>query len=192
MNTRRTISILVTLFVILGVFAVAISNKPTTDTTKVADQSGVTNPNQPTDTQGTVSNSVPYKYRNGEDEGEGGEDDYPVKAQVTPPIDTTKQTVSSYKDGTYSATGNYDSPGGPDSLKVTLTIKSGVVTSSSVVMYPGDRRSAKYMQMFESGYQAQVVGKNLGSIYLSYVSGSSLTPIGFNDALNKIKSQAKA
>lgn len=45
MNTRRTISILVTLFVILGVFAVAISNKPTTDTTKVADQSGVTNPN---------------------------------------------------------------------------------------------------------------------------------------------------
>lgn len=191
MNTRRTISILVTLFVILGVFAVAISNKPA-DTSNVADQSGVTNPNQPTDTQGTVSNSVPYKYRNGEDEGEGGEDDYPVKAQVTPPIDTTKQTVSSYKDGTYSATGNYDSPGGPDSLKVTLTIKSGVVTSSSVVMYPGDRRSAKYMQMFESGYQAQVVGKNLGSIYLSYVSGSSLTPIGFNDALNKIKSQAKA
>lgn len=191
MNTRRTISILVTLFVILGVFAVAISNKPT-DTTKVADQSGVTNSNQPTDTQGTVSSGVSNTYRNGEDEGEGGEDDYPVQTQVTPPIDTTKQTVSSYKDGTYSATGNYDSPGGPDSLKVTLTIKSGVVTSSSVVMYPGDRRSAKYMQMFESGYQAQVVGKNLGSISLSYVSGSSLTPIGFNDALNKIKSQAKA
>jgi hypothetical protein len=54
-----------------------------------------------------------------------------------------------------------------------------------------DGRSERYHNMFISGYQQYVVGKNIASVYLTKVSGSSLTPSGFDDALTQIKSQAK-
>jgi hypothetical protein len=36
-----------------------------------------------------------------------------------------------------------------------------------------------------------VVGKNIDEVNLGKVSGSSLTPIGFNNAIEDIRSQAK-
>jgi uncharacterized protein with FMN-binding domain len=107
----------------------------------------------------------------------------------TPVADTTKKT---YKDGTYTAIGSYNSPGGPDKISITLTLKNNIVTSVSAIPMAGDPKSEKYQQTFISGYQTFVVGKNIDTIKLTNVSGSSLTPIGFNDALEKIKVQAKA
>jgi len=37
-----------------------------------------------------------------------------------------------------------------------------------------------------------VIGKNIADVQLSRVSGSSLTPEGFNNALATIKSQAQS
>lgn len=51
--------------------------------------------------------------------------------------------------------------------------------------------SRKYMSKFSSGYKSLVVGKNISTLSLGKVSGSSLTGKGFNDALSKIKAQAK-
>lgn len=107
----------------------------------------------------------------------------------TPVADTTRKT---YKDGTYTAIGSYNSPGGPDKISITLTLKNNIVTSVSAIPMAGDPKSEKYQQTFISGYQTFVVGKNIDTIKLTNVSGSSLTPIGFNDALAKIKEQAKA
>jgi hypothetical protein len=45
--------------------------------------------------------------------------------------------------------------------------------------------------MFESGIGAVVVGKNINTLNVSRVAGSSLTSMGFNDALTKIKAAAK-
>ena len=84
------------------------------------------------------------------------------------------------------------SPGGEDHIAVTLTIANDIVTAASVTPEAGDHTSARYQQKFISGYQGYVVGKNISSIYLTKVSGASLTPKGFNDALNQIKAQAKA
>ena len=108
----------------------------------------------------------------------------------TPPIATTKQYI--YKDGTYTATGSYMSPGGEDQVTVTLTIAKDIVTDVSVTPGAQDRTSQRYQQRFIAGYKQYVVGKNIASLNLGVISGSSLTPIGFNAALTQIKAQAKA
>ena len=123
------------------------------------------------------------------------EQNLPATTPATPqssPADTAKKSVSIYKDGTYSATGSYMSPGGPDQIAITLTIANDIVTDVSATPEPGDGTSARYQNKFVSGYKQYVVGKNIADINLSAVSGSSLTPQGFNDALAQIKTQAKA
>jgi len=107
-----------------------------------------------------------------------------------PVVDMPKKMMSPYKDGSYTAIGTYDSPGGLDQLTVSLTLKAGIVTAAQVVSGANDRESARYQQRFISGYTPYVVGKSIDSIRLAAVSGSSLTPVGFNNALAKIKAQA--
>jgi uncharacterized protein with FMN-binding domain len=119
----------------------------------------------------------------------------PETTPVTPPVvaDTSTKrvvTTSKYKNGNYSAVGGYDSPGGYDQLGVSLTLQNDIVTSVTATAMAQDRTSLRYEQRFISGFQSYVTGNNIDSISLSVVSGSSLTPIGFNDALSKIKAQA--
>jgi len=114
----------------------------------------------------------------------------PIITQTTP-ADKPKKSSSVYKDGTYSATGSYMSPGGYQQLGVSVTLKNDIIESASVTNMASDGRSERYQNMFISGYQQYVVGKNIASVYLTKVSGSSLTPSGFDDALTQIKSQAK-
>lgn len=122
----------------------------------------------------------------------------PTVAEATPtPVASvadsgTPATASSYKDGSYSAVGQYRSPGGQQRLNVSLTVKDGTVTAAQVSEGAQDPESRSYQEMFIGGYQAQVVGHALDSLQLSRVSGSSLTPQGFNDAVAQIKTQAKA
>ena len=49
-----------------------------------------------------------------------------------------------------------------------------------------------WQQQFASGYESYVVGKSLSTLKLTKVSGSSLTPIGFNAAVADIQTQAKS
>lgn len=98
--------------------------------------------------------------------------------------------TSGYKDGTYTATGDYQSPSQAEQITITVTLKNGVITDTSATNGAPDPTSQKFQNQFISGYKQQVVGKNINDVTLSRVSGSSLTPTGFNDALSKIKTQA--
>jgi hypothetical protein len=109
---------------------------------------------------------------------------------TVPPV--TKPSVSAYKDGTYSADGHYVSPGGAQTLHVTLTLTNDVVTAATVTDGSIDPESRHYQQIFIASYKSQVVGKDISTLNLSKVSGSSLTPGGFDDAVAKIKIAAKA
>jgi uncharacterized protein with FMN-binding domain len=113
----------------------------------------------------------------------------PVIPPTPPPIDIPK---SVYKDGTYSAIGSYMSPGGYDQIGVSVTLKNDIITGASVTNMGVDRRSQRYQDQFISGYQQYVVGQNIANVFLTKISGASLTPSGFNDALTQIKAQAKA
>lgn len=103
-----------------------------------------------------------------------------------------KTTAVSFKDGTYSATGNYASPGGSESIDVTLSLKENVVTSVVVTPKAENPASKNWQARFISGVEKVVVGKKISEINLNEVSGSSLTPKGFMDALEKIKMEAGA
>ncbi len=101
-------------------------------------------------------------------------------------------TPSNYKDGTYTATGEYSSPGGDESINITVTLSNNIVTSTSAVSGANDPTAASYQSDFINGYKQYVVGKNINTIKLSNVAGSSLTPQGFDNALQQIEQQAKA
>lgn len=176
-NLQKNIGIFIGSVVILGVlFATVVLGKQSSNSsTPVADQTSSNNSNPKTN----PTNSQNQKTT-------------PVVITQTPPIDTPKKATYLYKDGTYSATGSYMSPGGMDKLSVTLTLKNDIITSVSVTPQAGDRTSSRYQNMFISGYQQYVLGKDIANVSLTKVSGSSLTPKGFDDALKQIKSQAIA
>lgn len=97
---------------------------------------------------------------------------------------------TSYKDGSYSASGSYRTPQTTETIYVTVTVKNGDVIDSAIQQTPQESASAEYQAEFKNNYRPFVVGKKLSDIRLSHVSGSSLTSGGFNAALDEIKSQA--
>ena len=105
---------------------------------------------------------------------------------------TTTAAMAAYKNGIYSAVGDYMSPGGAEQIDVKVTLKDNVITDAVVVSKATRPNSKLFQGMFVSNFKGQVVGKNIDEVKLTKVSGSSLTPKGFNDALEKIKSQAKS
>lgn len=113
----------------------------------------------------------------------------------TPPAATesgTTATAGMYKDGTYTETGSYTTPGGPESITITVTLANGVITATSAEGSGGSGNTIEYQGKFIGGYRDQVVGKKIDDVSLSRVSGSSLTSQGFNKALDAIKKDAQS
>lgn len=98
---------------------------------------------------------------------------------------------SGYKDGTYSADGNYVSPNGTETVGVQLTLASGTVTDVQITQHPSNPNTRKFQGEFAGGIADQVVGKKIDDINVSKVAGSSLTSGGFNQALEQIKTEAQ-
>lgn len=95
-----------------------------------------------------------------------------------------------YADGQYEAIGQYTSPGGGETIDVSVSIADNIITD--VVVTPNARLpiSVKFQNQFKDGIASEVIGKNINEVELDVVSGSSLTPIGFKNALEQIKTQA--
>lgn len=103
---------------------------------------------------------------------------------------TNNASTGNYKDGTYTATGKYQTPGGQESIDVKLTLASGVISDAVVTQNAISDEAHDYQAAFVSGYKSQVIGKKINDVSLSRVAGSSLTPGGFNSALKTIESDA--
>lgn len=118
-------------------------------------------------------------------------------ASTTPTTETSSTGSSNvadatYKDGTYKASGSYQSPGGTETIDLTVVLEDSVIKSTDLANHPATRDSEDYQGRFISGYKSLVVGKKIDDVSLNRVSGSSLTSGGFNRALEQIKSDAKA
>lgn len=100
--------------------------------------------------------------------------------------------ATGYADGTYSSNGNYISPAGPEQVSVTLTLANGVITDAQFQGHAQHPTSRQMQGQFSAGFFEHVVGKNIDELKLTVVNGSSLTPKGFNDAVEKIKEQARS
>jgi uncharacterized protein with FMN-binding domain len=105
---------------------------------------------------------------------------------------TTTTSNATYKDGTYTAPGTYTSPGGEENISVTLTLAKNVITAMKVITVKADPTATGYEKMFEGGISAATVGKNINTLNIGVVAGSSLTSMGFNKALATIKADAKS
>lgn len=129
---------------------------------------------------------------------ESGQDVDTTSAVTTPQEERTTTTAPAmkaaidYKNGEYNAVGEYTVPGAKEQLGVTLTLTDGVVTAVEVEQLATLPISKMKQKEFAENYKAQVMGKNIDDVELSKISGSSLTPKGFNDAVEKIKTQAQS
>ena len=112
--------------------------------------------------------------------------------QESPAAPSTAAGSTSYKDGSYSADGNYTSPNGTETVGVTLTLAGGTVSDVQITQHPSNPNTRKFQGEFAGGIKAQIAGKSLDEIKVSKVAGSSLTSGGFNQAVEKIKSDAKS
>ena len=105
---------------------------------------------------------------------------------------TAAGTGATYKDGTYTEPGTYTSPGGTEHIQVKLTLAKNIITAITVTTVQADPTATGYEHMFEGGISAATVGKNIDTLNIGVVAGSSLTSMGFNQALAAIKTDAKA
>lgn len=115
-------------------------------------------------------------------------------ASSSAPADGTagsSSAASGYQDGTYSADGNYVSPNGTETVGVELTLSGGTVSDVNITQHPSNPNTRKFQGEFAGGIAAQIVGKKLDELSVSKVAGSSLTSGGFNQAVEKIKSEAR-
>jgi len=111
---------------------------------------------------------------------------------TTPTTTPTSTDTSAYKDGTYAATISYATPGGIESIDATVTIKNGVITDSQLVTSGKTDHAEEHQALFASEYKSLIVGKQVSAVSTVRVSGASLTSNAFDDALDKIKQDAKA
>lgn len=126
--------------------------------------------------------------------GNGSSDSAADSSTVSTKSDatTTGPSSASFKDGTYTATGSYQTPGGRESIGVTVDLADNIISDATVQQNAISGEAQEFQSAFASGFKSQVVGKKIDQVSLSRVAGSSLTPIGFNNAIDDIENQAKA
>lgn len=104
---------------------------------------------------------------------------------------STSSSSGTYKDGTYTAEGSYQTPETVEKITVQVTLADDTITAVDVTGDPQARESQQYQSQFIGGISDEVVGKKIDEIKVSRVAGSSLTSGGFNQAIEEIKTEAK-
>jgi uncharacterized protein with FMN-binding domain len=115
----------------------------------------------------------------------------PATPSSTAPATTTARPntgSSRYRDGYYQAKGWYG--GLPSNIDVALTLRDDRITDVQVTANATDPTSLDYQERFADAVPQVVVGKPIDEVRVSRLAGSSGTPDGFNEAIEKIKDQA--
>ena len=110
---------------------------------------------------------------------------------VSAPATVVPSSHTGYRDGSYTASSSYITPGGQQGITVNVTLKNGTVAGASVGQQADNQESRQYQRMFEQRYQSYILGQPVGNLNLFAVSGASLTTGGFDDALAQIRNQAR-
>lgn len=100
--------------------------------------------------------------------------------------------ASPYRDGTFAVTGHYETPGGSETIGVSLTVAAGVVHDATVTVEATSPTARQFQEQFATRYASQVVARNLADVKVSRVAGASLTSVGFNRAVAEIQAAARA
>lgn len=105
-------------------------------------------------------------------------------------VNLDADTSAEYADGTYSADGEYTAPSGQESITVEITLADDIVTEVVVTPHATEGNQAQFQGQFAAGIAEVVEGRDIDTLAVSRVGGSSLTSGGFNRALEAIKAEA--
>jgi uncharacterized protein with FMN-binding domain len=106
----------------------------------------------------------------------------------TPASTGEADTVNDYQDGQYDATGWYGSL--PSHHDVTLTIRDDTVTDVQITTPAEDPISLEYQQRFAAALPGEIIGRDIDTLQIDRLAGSSGCSEGFMDALAQIKDAA--
>jgi uncharacterized protein with FMN-binding domain len=97
--------------------------------------------------------------------------------------------MGKYTDGEYTAEGLYG--GGKKSIIVKMRLDGGTIKHVEVTPNtPNIKMSFGLQKKFAEAVPEVVVGRPIDEVHLDKLAGSSLTTKGFNDAIEKIKTEA--
>jgi len=115
----------------------------------------------------------------------------PSASSAIEPLDGGRDSEEPrYQDGTHQADGWYGSL--PSSIGVELSLAGGVITDVDVTTHATDPTSLDHQERFADAVPEVVVGRRIDEVQVSRLAGSSGTPDGFNDALDRIKREAES
>jgi hypothetical protein len=103
---------------------------------------------------------------------------------------SAQQVDHHYSDGLFSAVGYYASPGGPQGINVSVQLHDDVVGWVMVTPRTHLGEPGQFQREFAEAVPGEVVGKDIDSITVSRLAGSSLTSDAFNSAISAIKDKA--
>ena len=93
----------------------------------------------------------------------------------------------------YEAEGNYTAPSGAEVVDVKISMSGNLVSDVIITSPTKNPLSQKFQGLFREGIKTMIIGKPLSDFaHVDRVNGSSLTGIGFNEALDKIKAKANS
>ena len=96
--------------------------------------------------------------------------------------------MGKYEDGEYTVEGRYS--GGSKSIIVKVELHDDKIRKVAVTPNTTIRMSLNLQKRFAEAVPEVVVGQPIDEVHLDKLAGSSKTTQGFNDALEKVKSEA--
>ncbi|HTK39465.1 MAG TPA: hypothetical protein VL362_01205 [Patescibacteria group bacterium] len=108
------------------------------------------------------------------------------------PSGNAARASQSFKDGTYSASVQYQVPSGTNAITANVAVKHGAIASVKTSSNYTDSESQWYINDFESSINADAAGQPLASYSPSRIGGASLTTWAFDNVLDQIRTNAKA
>lgn len=138
----------------------------------------------------TSSESSQMMQPSAADTASSADDRTSSSASVAPASEAAVLPKQKYANGTFAATGTYRSPAGSETINISLTLKNDLTDHATYTGTATHPKSMNFQSLFGAGFDAAVTGKSIDTLALDVVNGSSLTPMGFMDALAKIKAEA--
>ena len=95
-------------------------------------------------------------------------------------------------DGAFTYDVSYLTPKGATEMTAAFTVTDNVISDVTLTGNPQHKTSLQYQQTLQAELGSLVIGKDLSSVSAlpAKVSGSSLTPGGFNQALAQLQAEA--
>lgn len=118
----------------------------------------------------------------------------PTPAPVPTPAPTPVPAIYTYRNGTYTAVRSYNVPEGEtNTITVIMTLQNDkVLAVSAGHNADASNKSLQYIGRFESNVCSTVCGQSLTGLSPSRISGASLTTAAFDQALDTIRTNARA